>query len=184
MEVGIIRFKRVKPEKKVRINGMITVPEVRVIDENGSQLGVLPLKEALKIADEKGLDLVEVAPDANPVVCRIMDYGKYKYMQERKEREAKKKRKVIKVKEVKMTPNIEKHDYETKMRKIRQFLAEGDRIKISVFFKGRMITHKDLGEKLLQKIKEELADEIKLEKDLDMSGRMMSIVVSPKTANK
>jgi translation initiation factor IF-3 len=184
MEVGIIRLKKEKKGKQARINDMIFAPEVRVVDEEGNQLGIIPLSKALSIAAERGLDLVEVAPDAKPPVCRIMDYGKYKYTQERKEREAKKNRKVIKVKEVKMTPNIEKHDYDTKMRKIHKFLEAGDRVKITIFFKGRMITHKELGEKLLEKIKEELAEKIKIEKDIDMAGRNMSIVVSPAVNKK
>ena len=132
--------------KELRINVEIRCKEVRLIDDAGEQLGVMAPREAAKIAAEKNLDLVEIAPNANPPVCRIMDYGKYKYEQSKREKEAKKNQKVISVKEVKLRPNIEDHDFLTKAKNASKFLAGGDKVKVTIMFRGREITHPELGQ--------------------------------------
>ena len=150
-----------------------------MIDADGAPLGIVPLSVALENSNESGYDLVEVSPNAKPPVCKVMDYGKYRYEMEKKEKEARKNRKIIKLKEIKMTPKIEQHDYDTKMKKIRAFIDEGDRVKITIFFKGRMMAHKDLGHKLLKKIMGELEEVVKVEKPSSMQGRQLTMVVSP-----
>ena len=182
MEVGIIRRKKfVRPEKKklARINEEIRAAEVRLIDAEGAPQGIVALSVAMESSLESGLDLVEVSPKAKPPVCKVMDYGKFRYEMEKKEKEARKNRKIIKLKEIKMTPKIEQHDYDTKMKKIRAFIDEGDRVKITIFFKGRMMAHKDLGHKLLKKIMGELEEVVKVEKPSSMQGRQLTMVVSP-----
>lgn len=184
MEVGIIKNYRGnfrnKPKKNLaRVNEEINAPEVRLIGADGEQKGVVTISCALELSNNEELDLVEVAPKAKPPVCRIMDYKKYLYEQEKKEKEARKNRKIIKVKEIKMTPKIEKHDYDTKMKRILKFIGEGDRVKITIFFKGRMMAHKELGYKLLDKIMEDIKDQVKIEKQSSMQGRQLTMVVSP-----
>ncbi len=163
----------------VRINRMIRVPQVRVIDADGNQMGVLATKDALAAAENVGLDLVEVAPTANPPVCRIMDYGKYKYQMSKKAKEAKKKQTVISLKEMKLRGKTEEHDFQFKLRNIKKFLEEGDKVKITIIFKGREITHTDLGMGMLKRVAEELKDVATIEAQPKLEGRSMSMVVAP-----
>ncbi|RMF17274.1 MAG: translation initiation factor IF-3, partial [Candidatus Dadabacteria bacterium] len=146
-----------------RVNGQIRARSVRVVDDEGGQLGIMDIAKAMEAAQEKGLDLVEVAPNATPPVCRLMDFGKFKYQQKKKSQEARKKQQTITVKEVKLRPQTDKHDLETKVRHIRRFLAEGDKVKLNVFFRGREIAHPELGEKILQKVIESVQDIAKVE---------------------
>jgi translation initiation factor IF-3 len=153
---------------------------VRVVTSDGEQLGVMPIQQALETARAREMDLVEVAPDANPPVCRIMDFGKFKYMQARRQKEARKKQTVIVVKEVKMGPKTEKHDFEFKLKHVRRFLDEGNKAKVTVRFKGREMAHTELGWKMLQKMVEAVADVALVENHPRMEGRMLSMILSPK----
>ncbi len=165
--------------KELRINEEIRCKEVRLIDDAGEQLGVMAPRDAAKIAAEKNLDLVEIAPNANPPVCRIMDYGKYKYEQSKREKEAKKNQKVISVKEVKLRPNIEDHDFLTKAKNASKFLAAGDKVKVTIMFRGREITHPELGKDLCERFAEELASVAKVEKPAKVEGRNMIMILAP-----
>ena len=165
--------------KELRINEEIRCKEVRLVDDAGQQLGVMAPREAVKIAAEKNLDLVEVAPTANPPVCRIMDYGKNKYEQSKKEREAKKKKRTITVKEVKLRPNIKVHDFLTKARNAAKFLAGGDKVKVTIMFRGREITHPELGQELCERFAQELSDVAKVEKSAKVEGRNMIMILAP-----
>ncbi|MGE4557725.1 MAG: translation initiation factor IF-3 [Desulfovibrionaceae bacterium] len=167
-----------------RRNERIRVPEVRVIDEDGAQAGIMATQDALRMAKEKGLDLVEVAPNADPPVCRIMDFGKFKYQQQKRQQEAKKKQTVIQVKEIKVRPKTDEHDYQTKVRHIRRFLEAGDRCKVTVFFRGREIVHKDRGLKMLQRVIDELQEIAKVEQQPQFEGRTMSMLLTPVPKNK
>jgi len=167
--------------KDWRINEEIRAREVRLISESGEQLGIIPIKEALEISMEKNLDLVEVAPSAKPPVCRLMDYGKFKFEQSKREKEARKKQKVISVKEVKMRPNIEEHDFKVKARNARKFLTSGDKVKLTIMFRGRQITHPELGERLAIKLAEELSDVSTIEKAPKVEGKNMVAIFVPKT---
>ncbi len=164
----------------MRVNEQIRVPEVRLIGADGQQVGVMSLKEALALAAEANLDLVEVAPQANPPVCRVMDYGKYKYQQSKKQQEARRRQTVIQVKEVKVRPKIEEHDMGFKLRNTRRFLGEGDKVKISVIFRGREIAHTDRGYQLLARMAEALADVGVVEQHPKLEGRNLSMIVAPK----
>ncbi len=150
-----------------------------VIDEEGNQLGELPTREALEIAQDRGLDLVEVAEKANPPVCKIMDYGKFKYQQQKRKQEAKKKQTVIQIKEVKFRPKTDEHDYQTKLKHIRRFLEGGDRCKVTIFFRGREIVHKDRGLAVLERVKEETLDIAKMEQAPRSEGRTMNMMLAP-----
>ena len=165
--------------KELRINEEVRCKEVRLVDDAGQQLGVMSPRDAMKVAAEKGLDLVEVAPTANPPVCRIMDYGKYKYEQSKKEREAKKNQRTITVKEVKLRPNIEDHDFQTKAKNAAKFLSGGDKVKVTIMFRGREITHPELGQELCQRFAEELASVAKIEKAAKVEGRNMIVILAP-----
>lgn len=165
--------------KELRINEEIRCKEVRLIDDAGEQRGVMAPRDAMKIAAEKNLDLVEVAPNANPPVCRIMDYGKYKYEQSKKEKEAKKNQKVITVKEVKLRPNIEDHDFLTKAKNAAKFLGGGDKVKVTIMFRGREITHPELGQELCQRFAAELSSVAKVEKPAKVEGRNMIMILAP-----
>jgi translation initiation factor IF-3 len=169
--------------KDWRINEEIRVREVRLVSDDGEQLGIVAVREALGIAQEKGLDLVEVAPSAQPPVCRLMDYGKYKFEQNKREKEARKKQKIISIKEVKMRPNIEEHDFQVKARNARKFLSGGDKVKLTIMFRGREITHPELGEKLSLKFVGELTDISSVEKPPKVEGRNMVTVLIPKLDN-
>ena len=169
--------------KDWRINEDIRVREVRLVSDDGEQLGIVPVREALGIALEKGLDLVEVAPSAQPPVCRLMDYGKFKFEQNKREKEARKKQKIVSIKEVKMRPNIEEHDFQVKAKNARKFLSGGDKVKLTIMFRGREITHPELGEKLSLKFVRELTDISSVEKPPKVEGRNMVTVLIPKLDN-
>ncbi len=143
-------------------------------------IGVKPTQEAIDIAADHGLDLVEVSPNAEPPVCKILDYGKYKYEEQKKRNEAKKKQKVVSIKEIKMRPGIDTHDYETKMKAARKFLNHGDKVKVTIRFRGREMAHQELGLKVLERMREELGETIKVEQMPKSEGRMMTMVISPK----
>ncbi|MFG6148311.1 translation initiation factor IF-3 [Halobacillus sp. B23F22_1] len=163
----------------MNVNEKIRAREVRLIDVNGEQLGVKSKNEALDIAANANLDLVMVAPNAKPPVCRIMDYGKYRYEQQKKEKEARKNQTTIKIKEVRLSPGIEEHDFNTKLRNARKFLTKGDKVKASVRFRGRAITHKELGQKVLDRLAEECKDVATIETKPKMEGRNMFMMLAP-----
>ncbi|NMA91635.1 MAG: translation initiation factor IF-3 [Firmicutes bacterium] len=165
--------------KSLFINEQIRAREVLVIDTDGTQLGVLKLDEALEAAENKSLDLVNVAPTARPPVCRIMDYGKYRYEQSKREREARKKQKVITVKEVKFRPNIEQHDFEVKMKNARRFLEDGDKVKVTVMFRGREITHSNIAHRLCERLAEEVKEYGTVERPPKLEGRNMIMILTP-----
>lgn len=165
----------------MKVNEGIRAREVRLIDANGEQLGVKSKNEALDLAKKANLDLVLVAPNAKPPVCRIMDYGKYRYEQQKKEKEARKKQKVINVKEVRLSPNIEEHDFNTKLRNARKFLTKGDKVKAAIRFRGRMITHSDIGKDVLERLAGELKDIAVVETKPKMEGRSMFLMLAPKS---
>ena len=167
-------------KQELQVNEAIRAREVRLVDENGEQLGIKPLREALRIAQERNLDLVNVAPTARPVVCRIMDYGRFKYEQSKKEREARKKQHIISVKEIRFSPTIELHDLETKARAASQFLKDGDRIKVTVRFRGRQIAHANLGRDALLQFYSLIKDEANMDREPNMEGRNMIMFLSPK----
>jgi len=156
---------------------------VRVIAPDGKQLGILPVEQALALAEEMGLDLVEVAPQARPPVCRIMDYGKFKYEEQRRQREARKKQHQVQVKEVKMRPGIKEHDFAFKARHARRFLEEGHKVRLTVMFRGRQITHPELGKEVLDRFAEALRDVAKVEQEPQMDARTMVMVLAPVRRN-
>ena len=164
----------------MRINEQIRVPDVRLIGPEGEQIGVMPTKEALAQALEAHLDLVEVAPQAVPPVCRIMDYGKFKYQQSKKQQEARRRQTTIQVKEIKVRPKIEEHDMGFKLKNTRRFLSEGDKVKISVIFRGREIAHSDRGIRILAKMAEALVDVGTVEQAPRLEGRNMFMLITPK----
>ncbi|PAV30417.1 translation initiation factor IF-3 [Virgibacillus profundi] len=165
--------------KDMNVNEKIRAREVRLIDSNGDQLGVKSRQEALEIAQTRNLDLVLVAPNAKPPVCRIMDFGKYRFEQQKKEKEARKKQKVINVKEVRFTPGIGDHDYETKLKNAKKFLEKGDKVKAAVRFRGRAITHKELGRNVLDRMAEDVKDVATVETKPKMEGRNMFMMLAP-----
>ncbi|MDS1030798.1 translation initiation factor IF-3 [Bacillota bacterium LX-D] len=173
MEVKII-------SKDLRVNEEIRAREVRLVDTNGDQLGILALKDALKLAQERGVDLVEVASAAKPPVCRIMDFGKYSYEQSKREKEARKKQKVINVKEVKFRLGIDEHDFQVKARNAIKFLQSGDKVKVTIMFRGREISHTDLGKELCLKLANQLSDIAGVEKAPNVEGKNMTMILSPK----
>ena len=168
------------PKSGPRYNEFITVPKVRVIDENGENLGVLYTREAIEQAAEVGLDLVEVSPNADPPVCKFLDIGKFKYEAQKKANLARKTQKTQEIKEIKMRPNIDDHDYDTKLRSVVKFLEEGDKVKVTLRFRGRELSHQQLGMQLLQRVAEETAEVAKVEAYPRMEGRQMLMVISPK----
>ncbi|MFC7332537.1 translation initiation factor IF-3 [Rhodocista pekingensis] len=163
-----------------RINREINVRSVRLIDQNGDMVGVVSLRDALISAEEAGLDLVEVSPNADPPVCKILDYGKFKYEAQKKANEARKKQKIIEVKEVKLRPNIDDHDYDIKMRNMRRFLEEGDKVKVTMRFRGREMAHQDLGMNILVKVRDTLDDLAKVEQMPKLEGKQMIMVLAPR----
>jgi translation initiation factor IF-3 len=165
--------------ERTRVNQQIRISPVRVIDPDGEQLGILPIEKALEIAGESGMDLVEVAPLARPPVCRIMDYGKFKYEEQRKAREARKKQHHVQIKEVKMRPGIEEHDFEFKTRHARRFLEEGNKVKVTMMFRGRQMSHPELGREVLTRVMQELTDVGKMEMPPTMEARSMTMVLAP-----
>ncbi|MEC9369307.1 MAG: translation initiation factor IF-3 [Pseudomonadota bacterium] len=163
-----------------RVNEEIDSPEVQLIDLNGENSGAIPTSEALQRAQEAQLDLVEVAPTAEPPVCKIMDYGKYKYQAQKKAAEARKKQKTFDVKEIKMRPNIDTHDYDVKMRNMRRFFEHGDKVKVTLRFRGREMAHMQIGAQLLAKVKDETNEIAKVESEPRLEGRQMVMVLAPR----
>jgi len=163
-----------------RVNEDIRVPQVRLIDQDGEMLGVMSARDALMRAYEAGLDLLEISPNAVPPVCKITDYGKYKYEQQKKANEARKKQKIVEIKEVKVRPNIDDHDYDVKMRQMKSFIGEGDKVKVTLRFRGREMAHQDLGIKVLERIRQELGETIKVEQMPRLENRQMIMVLAPK----
>jgi len=163
-----------------RVNEDIDVPKVRLIGADGENIGVVSTREAMNYAEEAGLDLVEISPNADPPVCKILDYGKYKYEAQKKKNEAKKKQKVIDVKEIKLRPNIDDHDYDVKMRNMRRFLSDGDKVKVTLRFRGREMAHQELGVDVLNRVKTDTDEIAKVEQEAKMEGRQMVMVVAPR----
>jgi translation initiation factor IF-3 len=174
------RFDRQPPERdQTRINERIRVPEVRLIDEEGQQVGIIPTREALRIAQDKDLDLVEVAPDAKPPVCRILDYSKYKYEQVQKQKAARKHQQQINVREIKFRPKIAQHDYDTKKGHVMRFLKARDKVKVTIMFRGREMAHPERGEMILNRLAEELAELAVVEQRPQQDGRNMTMMLAP-----
>ncbi|MGC2415206.1 MAG: translation initiation factor IF-3 [Stellaceae bacterium] len=163
-----------------RINEEISVLRVRLVDERGGMVGVVGRSEALAMAADAGLDLVEIAPGADPPVCKILDFGKFKYEEQKKKNEARKKQKIIEVKEIKLRPSIDIHDYAVKMRSMNKFIEEGDKVKVTMRFRGRELAHQELGMNVLMRVKDDLDGIAKVEQTPRMEGRQMTMVVSPK----
>ncbi|HQT83274.1 MULTISPECIES: translation initiation factor IF-3 [Acidiphilium] len=163
-----------------RVNEDIRVPQVRLIDQDGEMMGVLTTREAQRRATEVGLDLVEISPNADPPVCKLLDYGKFKYEQQKKKNEARKKQKVIEIKEIKVRPNIDENDYQVKLRAMKSFIGEGDKVKVTLRFRGREMAHQELGVKVLERIKIDMETETKVEQMPKMENRQMVMVLSPK----
>ncbi len=170
-------------KQELSINEEIAAKEVKVIDENGEQLGILPIAEALKIAEDRELDLVEVAPGVSPVVCKIMNYGKYKYEQARKEKESKKKQKVVEVKEIRLSSTIDTHDFEFKAKNARKFLEDGNKVKATIKFKGREVNNTTFGVNVLNKFAEALEEVGSVDKAPKLEGRSMMLMINPKNNN-
>ncbi len=166
--------------KELSINDEIRAREVRVVSDANEQLGIMSTREALRLAEEKELDLVEVAPNGKPPVCRIMNYGKFRYEQQKRDKEAKKKQKVFQIKEVKLRPNIDEHDFYVKLKNAQRFLADGNKVKVTIMFRGREMSHPELGQEVLDRVAKELADTITREKPPKMEGRNMTMIVAPK----
>lgn len=162
------------------MNEQIDVPRVRLISERGENVGVVPVAQALTRAGEVGLDLVEVSPTADPPVCKILDYGKYKYEEQKKKSEARKKQKVIDVKEIKMRPGIDAHDYDVKMRSIQRFLGDGDKVKVTIRFRGREMAHQDRGLLVLDRVRDQVEEIAKVEQFPKLEGRQMIMVIAPR----
>mgnify|MGYP000505810756 CR=1 FL=1 len=163
-----------------RINREIHAPSIRLVDHNGNMVGVVSVAEAIRMAEAVGLDLVEVSPNAAPPVCKILDYGKYKYEAQKKAHEARRKQKVISVKEIKLRPTIDKHDLEIKLRHVKEFLEDGDKVRISMRFRGREMDHVDIGRQVLDRVQEELKELSKIEQSPKMEGKQIVMLVGPK----
>lgn len=163
-----------------RVNREINVRSVRLVGADGEMIGVVSIRDALIAAEEAGLDLVEISPNAEPPVCKILDYGKFKFEAAKKKNEAKKKQKVIEVKEIKLRPNIDDHDYDVKMKAAMRFLEEGDKVKVTLRFRGREMAHQDLGVSLLQRVREQLEEQTKVEQLPKLEGRQMVMVLAPR----
>ena len=163
-----------------QLNEEITDKEIRLIGENGEQLGIVSGEEALRTAEEQGLDLVKISPQATPPVCKLMNYGKYKFEQSKREKEARKNQHVVEIKEVRMSPGIDVGDFNTKLKNAQKFIADGNRVKVSVRFRGREMAHTDIGRDLLVRFAESVAEVANLDKEPKMEGRSMSIFLSPK----
>jgi len=165
------------------VNERIRAREVRLIDENGTQLGVLPVAQALETARSRELDLIEVAPNATPPVCRIMDYGKYKFTQAKREKDARKRHKAAEMRPIRLRPRINDHDLQTKVRKMRDFLGGGDKVKVNLFFRSREMSHPELGRKVLDRLVKEVEDIAQVENAPRTEGRIMTMILSPKAAS-
>jgi len=174
---------RAAPEREPtgpRMNEDIRVREVRLIDQTGRNVGIVAITEALALATEAGLDLVEISPDANPPVAKILDFGKYKYQEQKKAAEARKRQKIVEIKEIKMRPSIDDHDYDVKMRSIRRFFDDGDKVKVTLRFRGRELAHQELGWEVLQRVKVDTEPIAKVESEPRMEGRQMVMVLAPR----
>jgi translation initiation factor IF-3 len=174
---------RAAPEREPagpRMNEDIRVREVRLIDENGDNVGVVPIADALARATAAGLDLVEISPDANPPVTKVLDYGKYKYQEQKKAAEARKRQKIVEIKEIKMRPSIDDHDYDVKMRSMKRFFDAGDKVKVTLRFRGRELSHQELGWQVLQRVKADTEPHAKVESEPRMEGRQMVMVLAPR----
>jgi translation initiation factor IF-3 len=176
----MIRRPVAPPMNGPRFNEFISVPKVRVIDENGENLGVMLTQEAIEQAGQVGLDLVEVSPSADPPVCKFLDVGKFKYEAQKKANLARKTQKTQEIKEIKMRPNIDDHDYDVKMRKVFDFIKEGDKVKVTLRFRGRELAHGELGMRLLQRVQEDVRETAKVEQHPRMEGRQMLMVLAPR----
>jgi translation initiation factor IF-3 len=163
-----------------RVNEDIRVREVHLIDKDGSNRGNVSVAEALQLAQQAGLDLVEISPNATPPVCKLLDYGKYKYQEQKKAAEARKKQKVVEVKEIKFRPMIDDHDYQVKMRSMQRFFEEGDKVKVTLRFRGREMVHQELGTKLLERVKDDTGKIAKVEMEARLEGRQMVMVLAPR----
>jgi translation initiation factor IF-3 len=163
-----------------RINDEIRVPRVLLIDQNGEKQGEMPTASAMEAAEEAGLDLVEIVPNANPPVCKILDYGKFKFQEQKKKNEARKRQKVVELKEIKLRPNIDIHDYEVKAKAMTRFFEEGDKVKVTLRFRGREMAHPELGMKLLHKVKADFDEVAKVEYEPRMEGRQMIMILAPR----
>tara|TARA_B100001123_G_C15273657_1_gene1011284 strand:+ start:486 stop:1025 length:540 start_codon:yes stop_codon:yes gene_type:complete len=170
---------KAKKAKGPRINESITASEVRVISSTGKQLGIISIREALIIAEDEGFDLVEISPNAQPPVCKIIDYGKLKYKEQKSKKEAKKKQKTIEIKEIKMRPGIDKHDYNVKIKALSKFIGGGNKVKISMRFRGREMEHQNLGFDLLKKLTQEVEEYAKVETSPKPEGRQISMILVP-----
>jgi translation initiation factor IF-3 len=169
------------PQKEgPRINREIRAREVQLIDAEGHNRGAISILDAQQAADEAGLDLVEIVPTANPPVCKILDYGKFRFLEQKKAAEARKKQKVVEIKEIKLRPGIDEHDYDVKMKAVRRFFEEGDKVKVTLRFKGREMAHQDLGFRLLERVKAETGTLAKVETEPSMEGRQMVMILAPK----
>lgn len=166
-------------ENEPRMNDQIRNTTIRLIDADGNMLGIVPVNQGMEMADNLGLDLVEISPNAEPPVCKVMDYGKFKYEAQKKASEARKKQKVINIKEIKMRPNIDPHDYGIKMKNVRKFIEDGDKVKFTLRFRGREMSHQELGMKLMQQVKADMGDAIKVENEPRLEGRQMVMVIAP-----
>jgi translation initiation factor IF-3 len=174
---------RAAPEREPtgpRMNEDIRVREVRLIDQTGHNVGIVAIADALDRANEAGLDLVEISPDANPPVAKILDFGKYKYQEQKKAAEARKRQKIVEIKEIKMRPSIDDHDYDVKMRSIKRFFDDGDKVKVTLRFRGRELAHQELGWEVLQRVKVDTEPVAKVESEPRMEGRQMVMVLAPR----
>jgi translation initiation factor IF-3 len=162
------------------VNYEINVPQVRLVGPDGEMIGIVSAREAMSRAEETGFDLVEISPNADPPVCKLLDFGKFKYEQQKKKNEARKKQKIIEVKEIKLRPNIDDHDYDVKMRAATSFLDEGDKVKVTMRFRGREMMHQDLGMNVLMRVKEQLDPLAKVEQTPQLEGRQMTMVLAPR----
>ena len=163
-----------------RVNNDIDVAKVRLVGADGENVGIVGIEEALDMAAEAGMDLVEVSPNADPPVCKILDYGKFKYKAQKKANEARKKQKTVDIKEIKMRPNIDQHDYDVKMRSMTKFIDEGDKVKVTLRFRGREMAHQELGMRVLHRVRDDLQEISKVEQFPKMEGRQMTMVIAPK----
>ena len=163
-----------------KANEQIEAAEVRLIDAEGGQVGVVGISEAISMAVDSGLDLVEVSPNVSPPVCKILDFGKYKYEAQKKKSEARKKQKIIELKEIKFRPNIEQHDYDVKMRAMRRFLDDGDKVKVTLRFRGREMVHQHLGMNVLKRVRDEMDEAAKVEQMPELEGRQMTMILVPR----
>ncbi len=166
--------------KGPRVNELIDAPEIRVVDADGEMVGIISVEEGIELAYEAGLDLVEISPNAEPPVCKVLDYGKFKYEEQKRKNEARKKQKTIDVKEIKMRPGIDEHDYQVKLRSMLRFLEDGDKVKVTIRFRGRELVHNELGMKVLDRVRDETEELAKVEAFPRLEGRMMTMVLAPR----